>query len=176
MAKMLIEIAAEMVRTQVSLRSMPAAEIAASLRQVFSTLNELQKTETGGIDIEVTQPAAEEVSATKLSPANSIQDDKVICLECGKEMRQLTTKHLVSHGMTQKEYRQKYGFSMQTPLAAKSVSEAQSKAAKRRGLPEKLTQLNKARRKQKTQGAAQSTEANPANKPKWTRLRKKNAD
>ena len=173
---MLIEIAAEMVRTQVSLTSMSAAEIAASLRRVFSTLNELQKTETGGIDVEVTQPAAEEVSETKLSPADSIQDDKVICLECGKEMRQLTTKHLISHGMTQKEYRQKYGFSMQTPLAAKSVSEAQSKAAKRRGLPEKLTQLNEARRKQKTQGAAQSAEANPANKQKWTRLRKKNAD
>ena len=84
MPKMLIEIAAEMVRTQVSLTSMSAAEIAASLRRVFSTLNELQKAETGGIDVEVTQPAAEEVSETKLSPADSIQDDKVICLECGK--------------------------------------------------------------------------------------------
>jgi predicted transcriptional regulator len=277
MSKKLIEIASEIVQTQVSLTPMSGADIAASLRQVFSTLQELQKAETGGIELAPT--AAEEVAATKLSPANSIQNDKVICLECGAEMkqltgthlsshginpkqyrkkygftmhtplaakslskarskamkkrglpdklrqyqeakrqgkaatstqeatetvatgkqkpmltpqnsilndkviclecgakmRQLTVKHLVGHGMDQKQYKKKYGFSMRTPLAAKSVTKAQSEAAKKRGLPEKLTQLNEARRKEKTEGAAQSAEANPASKPKRTILRKKNA-
>ncbi len=149
MPKKLIEIASEIVRTQVSRTSMSAADIASSLRQVFSTLNELQKAETTGINIEVTQSAAEEAAATKLSPADSIQNDKVICLECGAEMRQLTSKHLVAHGMGQKEYRKKYGFSMRTPLAAKSLSKARSKAAKKRGLPEKLKQAIEARRQKK---------------------------
>ncbi|MGA2028423.1 MAG: MucR family transcriptional regulator, partial [Syntrophobacteraceae bacterium] len=63
MPKKLIEIASEIVQTQVSLTSMTAADIAASLRQVFSTLQELEKAETAGINIEVTQPAAEEVAA-----------------------------------------------------------------------------------------------------------------
>ncbi|MGA2228563.1 MAG: MucR family transcriptional regulator, partial [Syntrophobacteraceae bacterium] len=119
------------------------ADVAPSLRQVFSTPPELQKAETAGIDIHSTQPASgatqegppEEKPA--LTPENSIQDDKVICLECGAEMIQLTVKHLVSHGMNQKEYRQKYGFSMKTPLAAKSLIEARSQAAKEQGLPEK---------------------------------------
>ena len=110
MPKKLIEIASEIVQTQVSRTPMTSADIAASLRQVFSTLQELEKAETGGIELAPT--AAEEAAATKLSPANSIQNDKVICLECGAEMRQLTSKHLVSHGMDQKEYRKKYGFSM----------------------------------------------------------------
>ncbi len=43
MPKKLIEIASEIVQTQVSLTPMPATDIASSLRQVFSTLHEMQK-------------------------------------------------------------------------------------------------------------------------------------
>jgi len=174
MPKKLIEIASEIVQTQVSLTSMTAADIAASLRQVFSTLCELQKAETAGINIECTQPAAEEVAATKLSPANSIQSDKVVCLECGAEMKVLTGKHLVSHGMSQKEYRKKYGFSMRTPLAAKALSKARSKAAKKRGLPENLKKAVEARRQKKAAASKPAvTEKVTVSKPKRTRLRKK---
>jgi len=176
MLKKLIEIASEIVQTQVSLTSMTSADIASSLRQVFSTLQELEKAETAGINIEVTQPAAEEVAATKLSPADSIQNDKVICLECGAETRQLTSKHLVAHGMRQKEYRKKYGFSMRTPLAAKSLTKARSKAAKKRGLPEKLKQAIEARRQKKAKESKKAaTEKVTVSKPKQTRLRKKKA-
>jgi len=157
MPKKLIEIASEIVQTQVSRASMTSADIAASLRQVFITLQELEKAETAGFNIEVTQPAAEEVAATKLSPANSIQNDKVICLECGAECRQLTSKHLVSHEMSQKEYRKKYGFAMRTPLSAKSLTKARSKAAKKGGLPEKLKQAIEARRQAKAKVAAKSS-------------------
>ena len=175
MQKKLIEIASEIVQIQVSLTSMSATDIASSLRQIFSTLCELQKAEVGGIEL---APAAEEVAATKLSPANSIQNDKVICLECGAEMKQLTSKHLVSHGMNQKEYRKKYGFAMKTPLAAKSLTKARSKAAKKRGLPEELQKYMAARRQAKGKAAASTqgtTETVTAGKPKRTRLRKKNA-
>src|SRR5208337_1692711 len=167
MPKKLIEIAAEIVQTQVSSTPMSGAEIASSLRQVFITLHELQKAETAGIDIECTQLAAEEVAATKLSPANSIQNDKVICLECGAEMRQLTQKHLVYHGMSAKDYKKKYGFTMRTPLAAKSLTKARSKAAKKRGLPEKLKQAIEARRQAKAKASTKAaTKTVTASKPK----------
>ncbi len=173
MPKKLIEIASEIVQTQASLTSMTAADITSSLRQVFSTLHELQRVESGEVELPKTQ---ESPAPQALTPQDSIQNDKVICLECGKEMRLLTVKHLVSHGMDQKEYKEKYGFSMRTPLAAKSVTEAQSNSAKKRGLPEKLTQLNEARKRGKTAGTAQTTpETGAASKPKRTRLRKKNA-
>jgi predicted transcriptional regulator len=154
MTKKLIEIASEIVQTQVSVTSMSADEIASSLRQVFSTLHELEKAETAGIAIESTQPAAEGVAATKLSPADSIQNDKVICLECGAEMRQLTHKHLVFHEMSLKEYKKKYGFTMRTPLSAKSLTKARSKAAKKRGLPENLRKVIEARRQAKAKVAS----------------------
>jgi predicted transcriptional regulator len=176
MTKNLIEIASEIVQTQVSRTPMSGTEIASSLRQVFSTLSELQKAETAGTVIESSQPAAEEAAATKLSPADSIQKDKVICLECGAEMKWLTSKHLVSHGMNQKEYRQKYGFTMRTPLAAKSLTKARSKAAKKRGLPEKLKKYMEARRQKKAAASTKAaTETVTAGKPNRTKLRKRKA-
>jgi len=175
MPKKLIEIASEIVQTQVSRTPMSGAEITSSLREVFSTLHELQKAESGEIELPKIQ---ESVPAQALTPENSIQDDKVICLECGAEMRQLTSKHLVSHGMNQMEYRKKYGFSMRTPLAAKSLTKARSKAAKKRGLPEKLKVFIEARRQKKAAAstkAATKTATGAATKPKRTRLRKKKA-
>jgi predicted transcriptional regulator len=156
MSKKLIEIASEIVQTQVSLSPMSAGEIASSLRQVFSTLQEIQKSELGGVDLEgsqsgglESQESAEEKASKQLTPKNSIQENKVICLECGAEMKQLTQKHLVSHGMNQKEYKKKYGFSMRTPLAAKSLTKARSKAAKKRGLPENLKKFQEERKRLK---------------------------
>lgn len=60
MPKKLIEIASEIVQTQISKTSMTAADIASSLRQVFVTLRELQKAEAG--EIELAQPAVEGVA------------------------------------------------------------------------------------------------------------------
>jgi len=135
MPKKLIEIASEIVQTQVSHTPMTAADITSSLRQVFSTLHELQRAESGQIELPKIQESA---PAQALTPENSIQNDKVICLECGAEMKSLTQKHLVVHGMSMKEYKKKYGFPMKAPLAAKVLTKARKKAAKKRGLPEKL--------------------------------------
>jgi predicted transcriptional regulator len=157
MTKRLIEIASEMVQTQVSLTSMSAADITSSLRQIFSTLHELQKAESGEIEL----PKTESAPAQTAAPEDSIQENKVICLECGAEMRQLTQKHLVFHGMTQNEYKKKYGFSMRTPLAAKALTKARSKAAKKRGLPEKLQKYIEARRQAKAKAKAPSESKKP---------------
>lgn len=155
MTRKIIEIASEIVQTQVSLASMSASEITSSLRQVFGTLLELQKAESGEIELPAQDTAgALEKAAGPVTPENSIQNDKVICLECGAEMKQLTQKHLTSHGITPREYKKKYGFPMRTPLAAKSLTRARSKAAKKRGLPANLVKAIEARRQSKTQSVA----------------------
>jgi predicted transcriptional regulator len=84
-----------------------------------------------------------------LKPEDSIQNDKIICLECGAEMRQMSKAHLASHGLRAKEYKKKYGFTMRTALAAKSVTRARKRAGKKRGLPEKLKAYLEARRQSK---------------------------
>ena len=177
MTRKLIEIASEIVQTQVSQTHMTSSEIVTSLRQVFSTLHELQQAESGEIELSGT---LEQAPAKAPAPEDSIQDDKVICLECGAEMKQLTKLHLVSHGMTAKEYKKKHGFTMGTPLAAKSLTKARSKAAKRRGVPENLKKYMDARRQAKAEtsglAAAQTVETITADQPKRTKIRKKQAE
>lgn len=180
MEKKLIEIASEIVKTQVSLSPMSAGEIALSLRQVFTTLQDMQKSESDGVSLESAQAAKDtaldEGNGLKITPAESIQNDKVICLECGKEMRQLTAKHLSSHELSPREYRQKHGFTMRTPLSAKSLTRARSKMAKKRGLPENLTKFLEARRQSKAEAAASGSPESAAPKrgaKGQTKLRKR---
>ena len=167
MSKKLIEIAAEIIHTRVSSTPMTAGEIASSLREVFTTLTELQKAESGEIELPEIQELA---PARALTPEDSIQNDEVICLECGAEMKQLTKLHLVSHGLTAKEYKKKYGFTLRTPLAAKSLTKARSKAAKKRGLPEKLQKYMETKRRSKAEAkeapapAPATTTSEPAGK------------
>jgi predicted transcriptional regulator len=151
MPKPLIEIASEIVQTQVALTPMSAIDIASALRQVFATLHELQRSESGDVELPKIQ---ESPPAQTLTPENSIQNDKVICLECGAEFKQLTKKHLSSHDMSIKEYKRKHGFTLKTPLSAKSVTKARQKAAKKRGLPEELQKYIEARRQAKTKAAS----------------------
>jgi predicted transcriptional regulator len=176
MSKKLIEIASEIIQTQVALSPMSAQEIVTSLRQVFCTLQDLQKAETGQTELSEAQETglSEAKAIEPMSPKDSVQENKVICLECGAEMRQLTIKHLSSHNMNLKEYKKKYGFTIKTPLSAKSLTKARSKAAKKRGLPENLKKAIEARRQRK---AATSNQVVPesvaTDKPARTRLRKK---
>jgi predicted transcriptional regulator len=143
MAKKLIEIASMIVQTQASRNPMTAVEISSSLRQVFGTLHELEQTESS--EMEPSEIEASE-STPALKPEDSIQDDKIICLECGVGLKQLTKLHLDSHSLSAKEYKKKHGFTAGTPLAAKSLTKARQKAAKKRGLPENLVKSVEARR------------------------------
>lgn len=167
MCKKLVEIASEIVQTQAALTPMSAPDIALSLRQVFSTLQELQRAESG----ETALPGGEAVSEEKpeLTPEDSIQNDKVICLECGAEMRQLTKMHLTSHGLNPKEYKKKYGFTLRTPLAAKSVTKERKRAAKKRGLPENLKKYMAAKRQQANVQAAPKPTAAKTKGPETSR-------
>lgn len=165
MDRKVFEIAAEIVKAQVTLTPMSGAEIAASLREVFNTLQAMQKSENTGV---VCEPEVTPDEKPVLTPENSIQNDKVICLECGAEMRQLTKLHLGKHGMDSREYKQKYGFGMKTPLSAKSLTRARIKIARKRGIPEKLKQYLEAKRQSKAAAALPEPE-----KPKRVIRRRK---
>lgn len=182
MAKKLLEIAAEIVQAQVSTTQLATDEIVISLKQVFSALQDMQKSESEGMPLDVVKIAEESVPeeppAAKIDPKGSIQEDKVICLECGAEMRQLTAKHLSSHALTIRDYKHRYGFPLRQSLSAKSLSKARSKAAKKRGLPEKLLKFQEERKRKKEMALQEAPfaplETGPEKKAKpVTRRRKK---
>jgi predicted transcriptional regulator len=155
----LLEIAAEIVQAQAAVGQMSAENIEQSLVKTFSTLQRMQRAEEKGILLEKgtggEEMPEEEAAAAKKEPRDSILDDKIICLECGTEMRQLTTKHLSSHALTPREYKKKYGFSLKQPLSAKSLTKARSKAAKKRGLPENLVKFLAERKAKKAEAASE---------------------
>jgi predicted transcriptional regulator len=107
-------------------------EISAGVKKVFAMLQQLQGLEAG-------MPGTSEGEGIgKLTPQDSIQRNRVICLECQKEFKLLSNRHLALHGMNSREYKLKYGLPLRQALSAKSLTLARRKIAKEKGLGEKL--------------------------------------
>jgi predicted transcriptional regulator len=170
MYRRLYEIAADIVEAQASFAQMSPESLEQALSTVFVTLQRMKMAEDGGFLLDTAKPSEQllKEAPERIDPKGSIQEDKVICLECGAEMRQLTGRHLSSHGLSSREYKTKYGFPQSQSLSAKAISRARSKAAKKRGLPEKLLQLQKQRKQQKLDAAmteSTATSSAPPEKP-----------
>jgi predicted transcriptional regulator len=148
MDKKLLEIAADIVKGQSAVNRMAPEEIAEALTKTFSTLQKMQKAENSGVSLGA-ETVMEEKAPERVDPRKSIQENKVVCLECGAQMRQLTVKHLSAHGLNPREYKRKWGFPLKQSLSAKALSKARSKAAKKRGLPENLRMYIEAHRREK---------------------------
>lgn len=159
MAKSLTEMAAEIVAAQASHAAMSAEEMDAALKKAFDALKSIKAIEEGA-----------EAELAPMDPKKSIQRNKVICLECGKEFKQLGNRHLKEHGLDAKEYRKKYGFSARQPLSAKNLSAKRRKTAKALGLGERLQKGLQKARKAKAKAAAA---AKPATKKKVVSKKKK---
>jgi len=143
MGKSLVEMAADLVSAQITTTEMSTEEISQALNSTFATLKALQDAEISG------QEGAPADGKPIMEPSRSIQKNKIICLECGASFKMLSPKHLASHGLSQAEYRAKYGFKKRQPLCARSLSERRSKSGKERGLPENLRKSIAERSKKK---------------------------
>lgn len=145
MPKTLVEMASEIVAAQAGHTPMTPEEISEGVRRIFEVLQNLQSVEAGLTgDSEVD-------SLPSLKPQDSIQRNRVICLECNKDFKLLSNRHLALHGLTSREYKIKYGLPLRQPLSAKSLTQARRKIAKEKGLGEKLVayrrKQDKARRR-----------------------------
>jgi predicted transcriptional regulator len=142
MPKSLVEMASEIVAAQASHIPMSPEDISEGVRKVFEVLQSLQALEagmTGGLDFE---------SAQVMKPQDSIQRNRVICLECNKEFKLLSNRHLALHGLTSRDYKLKYGLPLRQPLSAKSLTQARRKIAKEKGLGAKLVAYRRRKKKQ----------------------------
>ncbi len=133
----LLEMTGEIVKAQASHAAMTADDLTEAIKKVYKALKWIQGQEEKANKVDETPG---------LSGADSIRRNKVICLECSKEFRQLSGKHLGTHGLTPREYKKKHGISPRQSLSARSLSAKRRKIAKERGLGERLS---KARTKNK---------------------------
>jgi predicted transcriptional regulator len=154
MDKRLLELAVEMVQSQVAMNKMTEDEIESSLIRLYNVLHKMQRAELEGRALpmeegEGVEPSVDSGKPMTMDPRASIQEDKVTCLECGLEFRQLTANHLQSHQLTPREYKRKWGFPQKQPLAARVLTRLRSRSAKKRGLPQKLKQYLAERQQRK---------------------------
>lgn len=138
MEKKLLELAVEIVQAQASMSKMSGEEIELALVRVYNALHKMRLAEDQGRSIILGTAELQAMSTPELDPRSSIQEDKVTCMECKSEFRQLTANHLRTHQLTPREYKKKWGFPLKQPLAARMLTKLRSKSAKKRGLPEKL--------------------------------------
>jgi predicted transcriptional regulator len=164
MLKSMMELVTEIVSGQSSQRVLSGEEIAALIRQTYRALKEIETLESGGESIEesdrpievqystpdVNQSVEEQAHGEPMiDPSESIQEDKIVCIECGREFKTLTHTHLKEHGITPEEYKKKWG--IRETLAAKSVSERRKAQARERNLGEQLKKARAAKRSSETQ-------------------------
>ena len=152
MEKRLLELAVGIVQAQASMSRMPGEEIENALIRVYNALHRMRQAEDEGRSISFAgyglEAAGIAEESVEMEAGHSILEDRVICLECRAEFRQLTANHLRTHQLTPREYKKKWGFPLKQPLSAKVLTKLRSKSAKKRGLPEKLQQyLDEKRRK-----------------------------
>lgn len=136
MGKKLLELAVDIVHAQASMSKMTGADIEQALIRVYNALQRLRIAEDGGQSV-LSESGEPRASAQPVA-GSSIQEEKVICMECRAEYRQLTANHLRIHHLTPREYKKKWGFPLKQPLSAKMLTNLRSRSAKKRGLPEKL--------------------------------------
>ncbi len=96
---------------------------------------------TGGGMAALPGTLSQETSAATASPAipaipieNAVTQDKVFCLCCGKGFKMLKRHLGAEHGLTEAEYRRRFGLADDMPLVAPSYSARKATYAKQSGL------------------------------------------
>ncbi|HYA42957.1 MAG TPA: MucR family transcriptional regulator [Syntrophobacteraceae bacterium] len=163
MEKKLLELAVEIVQAQVSMSKMTSADIEQTLVRVYNALHRMRLAEQQGESLLPGDPVFETSGVPGAAdPFSSIQEDKVTCMECGAELRQLTANHLRIHHLTPREYKKKWGFPLKQPLSAKMLTNLRSRSAKKRGLPENLRTYLDRKREHKTAPSRESPPSEPS--------------
>ncbi len=129
--------ALEIVKAQASVRIMSEEEITSMVKNLSHHLRSLE-------DLSTDQ---EENIAVNISPAKSIKEKTITCLECGKTFKIITKKHLALHNLDADAYREKWGIKKNTPLVCKELQRERRKKMRSMKLWEKRSEEASKRRK-----------------------------
>ena len=67
-------------------------------------------------------------------PRRAVGDETIVCLICGKPMRQITNSHLKAHGTTTTAYKRRFGYNVRRPLMCLALRRLYSDRSVRAGL------------------------------------------
>src|SRR5690606_21698540 len=78
--------------------------------------------------------AVQEKPKPAVAVRKSVQDDQIICLECGGAFKSLKRHLMTHHSLAPEEYRDKWELPVDYPMVAPAYAEARSRLAKEMGL------------------------------------------
>lgn len=110
--------ALEIAKAQASVRVMKEEEIAAFVHKVAQGIRAVAESE---------QPVEQNREEMALEGRKSVKEKSVTCLECGKNFKVLTKRHLAIHGMSTDNYREKWGLKKGTALVSKALQRERRK-------------------------------------------------
>ena len=110
--------ALEIAKAQASVRVMKEEEITAFVQTVTQGIRVVAETE---------QPVELSTEEMVLEGRKSVKEKSVTCLECGKNFKVLTKRHLATHGISADDYRQKWGLKKGTALVCKALQRERRK-------------------------------------------------
>ena len=145
MPQSLIEFAKELTLALIQTGNLLPKDVQETLQKTHTTLTALKAQEEFGT------ATALPVVKTAVDWRKSITKHAVACFECGKTFKQLSTRHLMLHGLDGRSYRAKHGIPRTQPLAAKTTT------ARRREVVQEVRPWEKSprfRRAQKSDGKA----------------------
>jgi predicted transcriptional regulator len=125
--------ALEIVKAQASVRNMNEEEITSMIKALTGSIRGIADDVVPAIE---TEPA--------IDPKKAIRERSVICCECGKSSKVLTKRHLITHGLTPEQYKEKYGYKKGTSLVAKSLARSRRETMQGMKLWEKRKKVAKA--------------------------------
>lgn len=123
---LLVELTADIVAAYVSHHVVPVGDLAALISDVHSALSNTSSPAPVVSVVEKQKPA--------VAVRKSVQDDHIVCLECGGAFKSLKRHLMTHHTLGPEEYRDKWDLPMDYPMVAPAYAEARSRLAKEMGL------------------------------------------
>lgn len=141
------EVVGQIITTHLSHTTVNTKELPTLIRDIYDALSGAKQQPASST------PSSPERTTSQDPPVpieNSVTDDHIICLECGKPFVSLK-RHLGAHHLTTPEkYRDKWGLPANYPMITKKSSEKRSETAKNMG----LRQMGQAARQNQGQQSA----------------------
>ena len=123
---LLVELTADIVAAYVSHHVVPVGDLATLISDVHSALSNTALPAPVVSVVEKQKPA--------VAVRKSVQDDHIVCLECGGAFKSLKRHLMTHHSLGPEEYRDKWDLPIDYPMVAPAYAEARSRLAKEMGL------------------------------------------
>jgi predicted transcriptional regulator len=124
--QLLVELTADIVAAYVSHHVVPVGDLTNLIADIHQALSNTSSPAPVVAVVEKPKPA--------VAVRKSVQDDHIVCLECGGSFKSLKRHLMTHHSLGPEEYREKWDLPVDYPMVAPAYAEARSRLAKEMGL------------------------------------------